>query len=63
MDAAFQYDQYLLLKQVFAFTGKLRIYNPQSQLVLYCQQKFLSFKEDIRIYSDENKNHEFFCVL
>ena len=58
MEAAFQYDQYLLLKQVFAFTGKLRIYNPQSQLVLYCQQKFLRLKEDIRIYSDENKSHE-----
>jgi uncharacterized protein YxjI len=58
MDMAFQYDRYLLKKQVFAFTGILRIYNPQDQMVLYCQQKFLKLKEDIRIYSDETKNQE-----
>ena len=58
MDMAFQYDQYLLKKQVFALTGILRIYNPQDQLVLYCQQKFLKLKEDVRIYSDETKSRE-----
>jgi uncharacterized protein YxjI len=58
MDMAFQYEQYLLKKQVFALTGTLRIYNPQDQLVLFCQQKFLKLKEDIRIYSDESRNRE-----
>jgi uncharacterized protein YxjI len=58
MDTAFQYDHYLLKKQVFALTGVLRIYNPQDQLVLFCQQKFLKLKEDIRIYSDETKSRE-----
>jgi uncharacterized protein YxjI len=58
MDMAFQYDHYLLQKKVFALTGILRIYNPQDQLVLYCQQKFLKLKEDIRIYSDESKIRE-----
>jgi uncharacterized protein YxjI len=58
MDIAFQSDRYLLKKQVFALTGILRIYNPQDQLVLFCQQKFLKLKEDIRIYTDESKNRE-----
>jgi len=58
MDIAFQYDHFLLKKQVFALTGILRIYNPQDMLVLYCQEKFLKLKEDIRIYSDESKSRE-----
>jgi uncharacterized protein YxjI len=58
MDMAFQYDHFLLKKQVFALTGSLRIYNPQDQLVLFCQQKFLKLKEDIRIYTDESKSRE-----
>ncbi len=58
MDTTFQYDHYLLKKQVIAITGVLRIYNPQDQLVLFCQQKFLKLKEDIRVYSDETKTRE-----
>jgi hypothetical protein len=58
MDTAFQYDHYLLKKQVIAITGVLRIYNPQDQLVLFCQQKFLKLKEDIRVFSDETKTRE-----
>lgn len=58
MDSAFQYDQYVLRKQVLALTGILRIYNPQDQLVLFSQQKIFKLKEDIRIYSDETKSRE-----
>ncbi len=58
MDIAFQYDHYLVKRQVLALTGILRIYNPQDQLVLFCQQKFLKLKEDIRIFSDESKTRE-----
>jgi hypothetical protein len=58
MDMSFQYDQYLLKKQVLALTGILRIYNPQNQLVLFCQQKIFKLKEDIRIYTDETKSRE-----
>src|SRR4030042_2604893 len=58
MDTTFQYDHYLLKKQVIAITGVLRIYNPQDQLALFCQQKFLKLKEDIRVFSDETKTRE-----
>lgn len=58
MDIAFQSDQYLLKRQVFALTGILRIFNSQEQLVLFCQQKIFKLKEDIRVYADEMKSRE-----
>jgi hypothetical protein len=58
MDSAFQYNQYVLKKQVFALTGILRIFNPQDQLVLFSQQKLFKLKEDIRVFADEIKNRE-----
>jgi len=58
MNIAFQFDEYLLKKQVLALTGVLRIYNPQGQLLLFCQQKIFKLKEDIRVYSDETKANE-----
>lgn len=58
MEIAYQYDQYVLKKQILALTGVLRIYNPQDQLVLYTQQKMFKLREDIRIYADEAKTRE-----
>ena len=58
MDIAFQSTRYLLKRQVFALTGTLRLYNPQEQMVLYCQQKLFKLKEDIRVFSDETKTRE-----
>ncbi len=51
-------NHYLLKKQVLALTGKLRIFNPQNQLVLYVEQKMFRLKEDIRVYADEAKTRE-----
>ena len=62
MDSAFQYDQYILTKQVLALTGTLRIYNPQEQLVLFSQQKIFKLKEDIRVYADEMKSRELLTI-
>jgi len=58
MDIAFQYNKYVIKKQVLALTGILRIFNPQDQLVLFSQQKIFKLKEDIRVYADETKNRE-----
>lgn len=58
MLSVFQYDHYLLRRQVLALTGKFRLYNPYNQLVLYCEQKMFRLKEDIRLYSDESKSQE-----
>ena len=58
MHSAFQYDQYLLKRQVLALTGTIRLYNPYEQLVLYSRQKMFRLKEDIRVYSDEDQSQE-----
>lgn len=58
MNPAFQYDQYLLKRQVFALTGKFRFYNPSGDLLLFSEQKMFKLKEDIRLYSDETKSQE-----
>jgi hypothetical protein len=62
VDSAFQYNNYVLKKQVIALTGTLRIYNPQDQLVLFIQQKIFKLKEDIRVYADELKSRELLTI-
>ena len=58
MHSAFQYDQFLLKRQVLALTGKIRVYNPAGQLLLFSEQKMFRLKEDIRVYADEGKSQE-----
>jgi uncharacterized protein YxjI len=58
MNPAFQYDKYLLKRQVFALAGKFRFYNPSGDLLLFSEQKMFKLKEDIRLYSDEAKSQE-----
>ncbi len=62
MYPAFQYNQYLLRRQVLALTGKFRIYGPDGQQLLYSQQKMFKLKEDIRVYTDENKSQELLLI-
>jgi len=62
MNPAFQFSNYLLKRQVFALTGKLRFFNPQEQLALYVEQKMFRLREDIRLYSDESKSQELLLI-
>jgi hypothetical protein len=62
MHSAFQYDQYLLKRQVLALTGKFRLYSPGGNLVLFSQQKMFRLKEDIRAYSDESRSQELLYI-
>ncbi len=62
MNPAFEYDRYLVKRQVFALTGRLRFYNPHEQLVLYAEQKMFRLREDIRLFSDENKSQEMLLI-
>ncbi len=62
MHPAFQHPQYLLKKQAIALTGKLRFYNPQGEVVLFSEQKMFKLREDIRIYSDEQKSQELLLI-
>ena len=62
MQFAFQHNQYLLKRQVFALAGKFRVYDPAENLVLYSEQKMFRLREDIRIYSDESKSQEVLTI-
>jgi len=62
MYTAFQYDRYYLRRQVLALTGKVRLYSPEGQLLMYCQQKMFKLKEDIRAYTDESCSQEILFI-
>lgn len=62
MNPIFQYQRYLLKRQVFALTGKFRFYDPNENLVMFSEQKMLKLREDIRVYSDENKTQEVLSI-
>ncbi len=62
MHSAFQHNQYLLKRQVFALTGKLRFYDPAGNLVLFSEQRMFKLREDIRIYADEAKTQEVMAI-
>ena len=58
----FSYHQYLLQRQVLALTGKIRIYSPMNELLLYSEQKMFKLREDIRVYADERKRIELLWI-
>jgi tetrahydromethanopterin S-methyltransferase subunit F len=62
MHTAFEFDRYYLRRQVISLTGKIRLYTPDGQLVLYCQQKMFRLKEDIRAYTDESCTQELLYI-
>ncbi len=62
MNAAFQLNQYLLKRQVFALTGKFRFFDPNGRLLLFSEQKMFKLREDIRVYSDESKAQEVLMI-
>lgn len=62
MQIAFQHNQYLLRRQVFALTGKFRVYDTSENLLLFSEQKMFRLREDIRIYSDESKTQEVLTI-
>lgn len=59
---AFQHNNYLIRRQVFALTGRFRVYDPSENLVLFSEQKMFRLREDIRIYSDESKTQEILTI-
>jgi hypothetical protein len=62
MNPIFQHQMYLLKRQVFALTGKFRFYDPMENLIMFSEQKMFKLKEDIRVYSYENKTQEVLSI-
>jgi len=62
MHPAFAHHQYLLKRQVFALTGRFRIYSPSGEMVMFSQQKMFKLREDIRVFGDEARTQELLYI-
>jgi hypothetical protein len=62
MNPIFQFPSYLLKRQAIALTGRFRFYDPSGNLVMFSEQKMFKLREDIRVYSDENKTNEVLSI-
>jgi len=62
MNQIFQFNQYLLKRQVFALAGKFRVFDPSGRLLLFSEQKMFKLREDIRVYADEAKTQEVLAI-
>jgi uncharacterized protein YxjI len=60
---AFSYQSYTIRKKVFKlFGGAFHIYNPADEVVFYSDMKAFKLKEDIRVYTGEDKQHELLSI-
>src|SRR5215208_2751404 len=62
MNPIFQHPSYLLKRQAISLAGKFRFYDPMGNLVMFSEQKMFKLREDIRVYSDENKSQEVLSI-
>ncbi len=62
MQSLYRQGSFTLKRQVFALTGKVRIYTPDGSLAMYSEQKMFRLREDIRVYADENKTQELLWI-
>lgn len=62
MNPIFQHPRYTLHCQVFALTGKFRMFDPMNNLVMFSEQKMFRWREDIRVYGDESKSREVLSI-
>ena len=65
MSNLYEADSYMVRQKVLKLLGEeSHIYSDDSmqQLIGYSKQKALKLKEDIRVYSDEQKSTELICI-
>ena len=62
MNPIFQHPSYLLKRQAIALTGRFRFYDPMGNQVMFSEQKMFKWREDIRVYADENKTQEVLSI-
>ena len=62
MNPIFQHPTYLLRRQAIALTGRFRFYDPMGNLVMFSEQKMFRLREDIRVYSGEDKSQEVLSI-
>ena len=65
MSDLYEADSYMVRQKVLKLLGEeFHIYSDDSmqQLIGYSKQKALKLKEDIRVYTDEDKSTELICI-
>jgi uncharacterized protein YxjI len=62
MNSAFQFDRYLLKRQVLALAGRFRLFDPAGNVLMLSEQKLFRLREDIRVYADEAKTQEVLTI-
>lgn len=63
MDDRFAPPTFLIRRKVFKLAGgAFHIFDPHGQLVMYSHMKAFKLKEDIRLYTGEDKQHELLAV-
>ena len=62
MHPSFSHVTYNLKRQVLALTGKVRVFTPTGHVALYSEQKMFKLREDIRVYSGEDKLSELLWI-
>jgi hypothetical protein len=58
----FRYDRYHLKRQVLALTGRIRLFTTDGKLVGFAEQRMFRLREDIRIYTDDQKQRELLWI-
>ncbi|MDC1141695.1 hypothetical protein OAU50_01265 [Planctomycetota bacterium] len=59
MYEGYTHTNLMLRRKVFAFLGKkFHIYGPEGNLLFFVKQKAFKLKEDIRVFTDENRTTE-----
>jgi uncharacterized protein YxjI len=59
----FDHNTYLVRKKVLKlFGGAFHIFDPQGQVVLFCEMKAFKLKEDLRLYTGEDMQQEVLVI-
>lgn len=63
MSASFEHAEYLISTKLFsAFARKFYIHDPRGSVVFFAKMKPFKLKEDIRLYTGEDMQHESLCM-
>lgn len=55
-------SDYMIRRRMFSIGGAFDIYDMNGNPIGHCRQKAFKLREDIRIFTDETKQHEILCI-
>lgn len=64
LNQSFTFENYLVRKKIFkVFGASFHIFDPSGNVAFYSKLKAFKLKEDIRVYTGEDMNHEVLTIL